>query len=160
MALGSAVMSNLGEAGEDHPEHPGHHIRRAREAAGLSQAELGRRSGLGVRTVRRVEAGEGTPEGRTIAALRRALGLPADGAAPDPIAALRAASTIDFIAETTRRFMEAERVIADLTARLAAAEAALATLQEGEDGPTLPTQDLEWPRRNEPHTGHTGSSRA
>jgi transcriptional regulator with XRE-family HTH domain len=107
MALCFAAMNDLGGATE---EHPGHQIRRAREALGLSQAELGRRSKLGVRTVRRVEAGQGTPEGRTIAALRRTLGLPVEGA-PDPAAVLRETATVDLIAELTRRLMNAERIM-------------------------------------------------
>lgn len=109
MALCFAAMNdNLGGATE---EHPGHQIRRAREALGLSQAELGRRSKLGVRTVRRVEAGQGTPEGRTIAALRRTLGLPVAGSPPDPVAVLRETATVDLIAELTRRLMNAERIM-------------------------------------------------
>jgi transcriptional regulator with XRE-family HTH domain len=132
-------MNTLGGTTEDQPDHPGHDIRRAREAAGLSQAELGRRSGLGVRTVRRVEAGQGSPEGRTIAALRRVLGLPVEGAPPDPIAVLRTVDTIDLIAEISRRLMSAD----DITRRR-------------RNPPELPAHDLEWPRRNEPNTGHAG----
>lgn len=108
MALGCAVMDTLGGATEE-PDYPGRDIRRAREAAGLSQAELGRRSGLGARTVRRVEAGEGNRQGRTIGALRRALGLPVDGAPPDPIATLRTVPWVELVAEITRRLSEAER---------------------------------------------------
>jgi len=89
-------------------DHPGHQIRRARESLGLSQAELGRRSGLGQRTVRRVEAGQGSPEGRTVAALRRVLGLPVAGSPPTPAEVLREVSTAELAAEVTRRLLIAD----------------------------------------------------
>lgn len=131
MALGCATMNDsLGGATE---EQPGHDIRRAREALGLSQPEVAKLAGLGPRTVRRVEAGQGEPEARTIAALRRVLGLPVDGAPPDPLVVLRSVSTVDFITESTRRFLEADSRIAELTRKLEAAEAALQAANDGAD---------------------------
>jgi len=108
MALGCAVMDTLGGATE---ENAGHEIRRAREALGLSQAELGRRAGVGQRTVKRVEAGQGSHEGRTIGALRRVLGLPVAGSPPSPTEVLRAVDTSDLIAEVTRRLLIADDTI-------------------------------------------------
>lgn len=49
-------------------------VRRAREAAGLSQERLAARAGLSTRTVARIEGGEDTTIG-TLAAIARALGV-------------------------------------------------------------------------------------
>ena len=73
MALGCGAMAPPAP-------HPGHVIRTRRETLGLSQAELARRSGIGLRTIRRVEAAQGSPDSRTITRLRHTLGLPIDGA--------------------------------------------------------------------------------
>jgi transcriptional regulator with XRE-family HTH domain len=108
-------------------EHPGHDIRSARFARGWSQGELAQHSGVGVRTIRRVEAGEGDPDSRTITRLRHTLGLSGDPAA-DPRAVLRAMSDAEFVAfiatETARRLGTAHADVG------------------------LPEQDLRLPRRN------------
>ena len=51
-------------------------LRRYRQAAGLSQEELGERAGIGVRTIGDLERGERTrPYRHTVGALAEALGL-------------------------------------------------------------------------------------
>jgi transcriptional regulator with XRE-family HTH domain len=56
--------------------HFGDGLRQARLAAGLSQNELGRRSGVNVGTINRLEAGERAPTGpEQVDALAAALGL-------------------------------------------------------------------------------------
>jgi len=54
----------------------GNRIRRLREAAGMTQAELSSRSAIGRVTLVRIENGEQSPRYETLIALSRALGLP------------------------------------------------------------------------------------
>ncbi len=92
-------------------EHPGHEIRRVREAKGWKQVDLIRRSGVPARTVRRVEEGKGNPERSTIARLRRTLGLPVEGAPPDPRDVIQELSAFDLGQEVLRRLLDAEDVM-------------------------------------------------
>lgn len=111
----------------------GEALRRARQAAGLSQNELGRRAGINPGTINRLETGERGPTGREqVAALAEALGLSplaadrllADaGLLPDPIARLGAADptlvlVADILADT--RIPAAERADFRLQIALAA----------------------------------------
>jgi transcriptional regulator with XRE-family HTH domain len=85
-------------------------LRRARQAAGLSQNELGRRAGINPGTINRLEAGDRAPTGREqVLELADALGLPpaerdhllatAD-LLPDPLIRLGAADpTVVLVAE-------------------------------------------------------------
>ena len=54
----------------------GSRIRRLRETAGITQAELSSRSGIGRVTLVRIENGEQSPRYETLVALSRALGRP------------------------------------------------------------------------------------
>ena len=54
----------------------GSRIRGLREAAGMTQAELSSRSGIGRVTLVRIENGEQSPRYETLIALSRSLGLP------------------------------------------------------------------------------------
>jgi transcriptional regulator with XRE-family HTH domain len=62
-------------------------LRRFRLAAFLSQAELGRRSGVHAITITRLEAGRTAPSTRTVRALAAALGVePSTLATPEEVA--------------------------------------------------------------------------
>lgn len=62
---------------EPHPSAFGSHLRRLREAAGLTQEQLAERAGLSVNAVSQLERGERrSPYPHTIGALADALGLP------------------------------------------------------------------------------------
>jgi transcriptional regulator with XRE-family HTH domain len=61
----------------------GDNLRHARRAAGLSQAELADRAGVGAATVARLEAGNMDPRVSTLEKLARALGMDARTLMPD-----------------------------------------------------------------------------
>ncbi|MDQ6672636.1 MAG: helix-turn-helix domain-containing protein [Chloroflexota bacterium] len=62
-------------------------LRRARLAAFLSQAELGRRSGVHAITITRLESGRTAPSTRTVRALAATLGVqPNELATPEEVA--------------------------------------------------------------------------
>jgi transcriptional regulator with XRE-family HTH domain len=62
-------------------------LRRIRLAAFLSQAELGRRSGVHAITITRLEAARTAPSTRTVRALAAALGVePSELATPEEVA--------------------------------------------------------------------------
>jgi transcriptional regulator with XRE-family HTH domain len=62
-------------------------LRRIRLAAFLSQAELGRRSGVHAITITRLESGRTAPSTRTVRALAATLGIqPNDLATPEEVA--------------------------------------------------------------------------
>jgi transcriptional regulator with XRE-family HTH domain len=62
-------------------------LRRIRLACFLSQAELGRRSGVHAITITRLEAGRTAPSTRTVRALAAALDVaPSDLATPEEVA--------------------------------------------------------------------------
>ena len=56
-------------------ESLGGHIRDFRETAGLTQAELSSRAGIGRVTLTRIETGEHSPRTETLTAIARALGV-------------------------------------------------------------------------------------
>jgi putative transcriptional regulator len=56
----------------------GHHLRALREQAGLSRAELARRAGVPVSTLRNWENGRGFPGVPAFLGLAEALGVPAE----------------------------------------------------------------------------------
>jgi transcriptional regulator with XRE-family HTH domain len=62
----------------------GRRLRAGREAAGLSLAELARRSGVARATLTSLEAGEGNPTLETVYALANALGLPISALIGEP----------------------------------------------------------------------------
>lgn len=113
MALGFGGMTS---PAPPPPDHPGVEIRTARGRRGWSQPELARRSGIAVRTIRRVEAGTGRHDSRTLDRLRETLGLPTPGQPGppvppvDPQALLRSLSAADFIAALAERLLEAEQI--------------------------------------------------
>ncbi len=53
----------------------GRHLPVLRENAGLSQAVLAARSGVGIRTIKEIEAGRAKPELETLLRLQQVLGL-------------------------------------------------------------------------------------
>lgn len=59
------------------PEMPRHasRVRRAREARGLTQAELSQRTGITPQTISRVETGAGSPSRKTLSRLALSLGV-------------------------------------------------------------------------------------
>jgi transcriptional regulator with XRE-family HTH domain len=62
-------------------------LRRIRLAAFLSQAELGRRSGVHAITITRLESGRTAPSTRTVRALAASLGIePSQLATPEEVA--------------------------------------------------------------------------
>lgn len=78
----------------------GEQIRAARERAGLTQEELGRRLGVSMRTVGNWERGQTVPRNR-MAALEAALRDHLDDTDAPP---LRSASDAELLAEIARRF--------------------------------------------------------
>jgi transcriptional regulator with XRE-family HTH domain len=64
----------------------GARLKQARERAGLSQAELARRSGLSVRNVQNWEQGHREPLAGRLLALARALGVPVESLLVDSVA--------------------------------------------------------------------------
>lgn len=80
----------------------GEQIRAARERAGLTQAELGSKVGVSLRTIGNWERGASVPRNRMAAiedVLREHLASVSDGAAP-----LHSASDVELLAEIARRF--------------------------------------------------------
>lgn len=130
MALRFGVMTTPAS------EHPGHEIRRNRFARGWSQAELAQRAGVGVRTIRRVEAGEGDPDSRTITRLRHTLGLSTTNPR-DLLATLSDVDRAELIAWALAAATDLEWLEA-LGRRLGATP----------ERAKLPNQDLRLPRRN------------
>lgn len=95
-------------------------IRRAREAAGLTQAELAERVSVDKRTVRNWEAGR-VPR-NAIGAIERALGIDlSDDVEDDRSPRLATATDAQLLASLADRLAERDRKIAMLTAELAEA---------------------------------------
>jgi transcriptional regulator with XRE-family HTH domain len=61
-------------------------LRELREAAGLTQEQLGRRAGMAWRTITHLEAGDRKPTWETVLALCRALGVECGAFATEPAA--------------------------------------------------------------------------
>jgi transcriptional regulator with XRE-family HTH domain len=57
--------------------HLGENLRRAREGLGLTQEEVGHRSGVHPTEVSRIEAGKRDPRVSTVERLAKAIGVPA-----------------------------------------------------------------------------------
>lgn len=71
--------------GKKRPKYPfGARLKAAREVAGISQAELSRRSGVHAVTISRLEAGGMDPSLSTVELLAEALGIPAAALVKQP----------------------------------------------------------------------------
>lgn len=94
-------------------------IRRAREAAGLTQAQLGERVGRSAKTVRNWEAGT-SPKG-SIGALERVLGVNlSDDRTRDPIRdALEQATDAQLLQTLADRLADRSRAVAQVNEELA-----------------------------------------
>lgn len=91
-------------------------IRRAREAAGLTQAELAARVGVDGRTVRNWEAGR-VPR-NAIGGIERALGIDLSSSDDERSPRLAEATDAQVLANIAGRLAERDRRIAELTAEL------------------------------------------
>jgi len=121
-------------------EHPGVWLRRRREAAGLTQEELSKRSGLSVRAIGNLERLAAKPHARSVRLIVAALGLPAD-AADDLVTRSRAArdGSPAEVPDRGRSTAAVPRQLPAAVAHFAGRAAELATLERAAaGGPGVP----------------------